>query len=395
MDFKQYLESEHEIFDIESLSAMTSGKVIDLLDEFLDYLIDNDYYNTCSIEADSFTIKICNVKFFDYYIANDEVIYYNLENIQALIFPLNMNTFKSAFASFRRRLITLALDHYYYFCNDCESYYLPSENCNCTNIESDCNLESWLKRYDYKHQIKFYDAKNCKNKLFFGIEIELENNNYVNIETLEAIQELIPVAYKHDGSLTSSNGIEVVSQPFSLDFFNENKKTFEKALDKLYSLDFTAEDESTAGMHVHISRKDIGTFQTYKLLHYVYRKGINFCKFISKRVDTSFKYCQFDNDSQSLISKSKYQNNNRYEAINLQNRDTIEFRFFQSTLDINDIELRLQFLDCLINFIKVTSLKNIRNVNLLNYAKKHKKYTMFAKFLERYLQENYKQLELL
>jgi hypothetical protein len=59
-----------------------------------------------------------------------------------------------------------------------------------------------------------------------------------------------------------------------------------------------------------------------------------------------------------VIDKSK-SSSNRYRSINLQNRNTIEFRIFRGTLKVSTIKATLQWLDVLIDYAMRMDLSDI------------------------------------
>ena len=67
-----------------------------------------------------------------------------------------------------------------------------------------------------------------------------------------------------------------------------------------------------------------------------------------------------DDENFIAIDKAKKTaNKGRYQAINLQNRHTVEFRFFRGTLRHDTIIASIQFVDTLINYAKRTELKDV------------------------------------
>lgn len=99
-------------------------------------------------------------------------------------------------------------------------------------------MDNNIHDYDYRPTFDFFTTgreEGNEKKLLVGFELEIEKYEDVDKDILvEAVSELMNddnrqfVYYKNDGSL--SNGLEVVSMPFSFDYIMENKEKLEKML---------------------------------------------------------------------------------------------------------------------------------------------------------------------
>jgi hypothetical protein len=70
------------------------------------------------------------------------------------------------------------------------------------------------------------------------------------------------------------------------------------------------------------------------------------------------KYFEF---KKKCIGDGKRRNRARYEVVNLQNPDTIEFRLFQSCTKKERLFMYLEFLDCLLNYLKNCSILHLED----------------------------------
>jgi hypothetical protein len=61
----------------------------------------------------------------------------------------------------------------------------------------------------------------------------------------------------------------------------------------------------------------------------------------------------------AAVEKSKKTATDRYKAINLCNRDTVEFRFFRGTLKRDTIIASIQWVDTIIRYCRNTPLKDL------------------------------------
>ena len=88
----------------------------------------------------------------------------------------------------------------------------------------------------------------------------------------------------------------------------------------------------------------------------------------------------------AAVEKSKKTATDRYKAVNLCNRDTVEFRFFKGTLKRDTIIASIQWVDRMIQYCRDTPLKdlfsatwedvlgNTKNAELTDYLKQRSLY---------------------
>ena len=93
-------------------------------------------------------------------------------------------------------------------------------------------------------------------------------------------------------------------------------------------------------------------------------------------------------DDHAAVNKSKKNADNRYKAVNLCNRNTIEFRFFRGTLKRDTIIASIQWVDTIIHYCRSTPLKDLFNTTwgnifgnteheeLTNYLKQRNLYNL-------------------
>lgn len=99
-------------------------------------------------------------------------------------------------------------------------------------------MDNKIHDYDYRPTFNFFktgEEDTNETKLLVGFELEIERYEGVKQDTLvKKISKLMNddnnqfIYYKRDGSL--SDGLEVVSMPFSFDYIMKNKEKIEKML---------------------------------------------------------------------------------------------------------------------------------------------------------------------
>ncbi len=243
----------------------------------------------------------------------------------------------------------------------CESCYDERDSNNDEN-----DYERYIHDYNYKPCPEFYpDTANddlyrtiVDKELpdaFFGIELEIDQRGNRNVpETLaEFFCCSVPgfndrFYIKHDGSL--NYGMEIVSHPhtyaahFNLDLW---KTIMSTAISKGY----TSHDATTCGLHFHISKNSLGKTRNeqddtaYKMVLLTEVLWSDFVKF-SRRSSSS--YCHkhdvwVKTDNFDKFKDKARSNMGRYNAINLTNTNTIEFRLIRGTINYNTFIASLQF----------------------------------------------------
>ena len=199
---------------------------------------------------------------------------------------------------------------------------------------------------------------------FIGLELEIDTLFQVNKEQFQA--EILVVLDKEnlidhynvekDGSLVT--GLEIIFQPHNIvDLKNFLTNSFSTTLDELKVIPFMQDSTPFAGIHFHVSKTLFG--DTLKDQIENIAKLWFFCsKFESSLIKIgrkiNLKYSRFPRtplskeEALAKVEKELDQNNikneNKYQAINLNNPDTVEFRFFKTTLDLDTLIFYLDFI---------------------------------------------------
>lgn len=302
--------------------------------------------------------------------------------------------------------IAVHVDNYFYD-EDTENYFCE----RCWNNRP----RHVINGYYYKPTPIFYG--NSDKNLFTGIELEIENKGNCDKQDIAnyVINKLNNVVYcKTDGSLT--NGFEIVSHPFTLEYLKENKDKVKSVMQYLIENDFRSDETRTCGLHVHVSRNALGNskeiqdenikklflfFETYKteICKISRRNGNNYAYFMSDNIDQENKKKKYECLSLEYIKKYNDNNHDRYKVINLCNSNTIEIRIFKGTLNFNTFMATMEFINNLIECIVATETEKITFSKVVNYKKAEylKEYlkTREIKANYRYLHDYTKYLEIL
>ena len=279
--------------------------------------------------------------------------------------------------------------HDFYHCERCDDSF----HCDDLNFQDDgiyckdCYVsEEIIHYYSYEPQLLFHQIGNNRNeesgKIYYGVELEVDAKGYIP-EMKECAKEIVEDEQdfycKEDGSLTY--GFEIVSHPFTWNYFQSNKDKFQNTLTTSRKYGFLSHDIKTCGMHIHVSKKGLTNLDIFKIFHFVYSNP-DFIKVVSNRTWNQLnQWCSLDLNTlfssitdpvQKVnklcdIAKNKH-GDRKYVALNLSKNHTLEFRIFRGTLNWSTYQKNIQFVQSLIQWCKNTSLKDIQSeYSILSY----------------------------
>lgn len=234
-------------------------------------------------------------------------------------------------------------NRYTSFCRDHEIRYYDDDG--CTGCEYDREQEEYedsslIHSYGYKPSPFFYasskDSISPKSlRTFTGFELEMEASACDTYEGAELANDIFgPWTYlKHDGSL--NDGFEMVSHPLGYDFVMNNFPW--QKLKELSQLGMRSANTRTCGLHIHINRNFFDTAPTtmYRFMSMFYRNAEQWKRIAGRAESTYATWSEYELANMARYAKNYREhdyNRERYVAINLQNRNTLELRFFKGTL---------------------------------------------------------------
>ena len=257
-------------------------------------------------------------------------------------------------------------------CHSCyERFYTECAHCGRTILCDDAYYEDddrddplcWscycrtqqdkeIHEYSYKPTPVFYGG----GDRYFGVELEIDGAGEDSDNACQLMclanrgREL--VYCKHDGSLES--GFELVTHPMTL-AFHQNDMPWEDILQEAVEQGYQSHKASTCGLHVHVNRSAFGYTVAQqeaciaRILYIVEKFWDELLKF-SRRTQSQLNQWAarygYKEQPQEILDHAKKGNGaGRYASVNLQNRDTIEFRIFRGTLKYNTLIATLQLVD--------------------------------------------------
>lgn len=262
----------------------------------------------------------------------------------------------------------------------CDRCFTTSEH-GLSGLESG-DIVGWdaphgIRDYGYKPNPVLFPAKDDVG-IYYGIELETERhtdgedrNNVAN-----KVNRMLGFTYaKRDGSL-GWDGIEFVSHPATIKYYLDNKQKFADAMKYLRSEGYQSHSGGSCGLHVHVSSFPLiyETENGVEKIIYMWDKFWEPLAKCSRRGITdggrwaSRIRCDLNNvhggtaeEIESLKdTKKNSKNHGRYQAINLQNSHTIEFRLMRGTLNIDTFIASLQLISSIVEIAMKKSYEEIK-----------------------------------
>lgn len=250
-----------------------------------------------------------------------------------------------------------------YYCDDCEELCRNSNPCNCSNT-SDLIHDYGYRPYPVFHgKLKGLEG-------FIGVELEV-NTDAQSEHAGDVIGQLGEdhVYLKEDSSI--GDGFEIVTHPHT---FEEQKKLWSK-WDAPSGM--TSARSGRCGIHVHYSRKGLADLHINRMVVFLNApENLRFIECIAQRSDNS--YCKIK--PKGITSQGSY---DRYEALNLCNKKTIEFRIFRGNTRKDRILKCIEFTVATVNWTRDRSYRDLSYLNFIAYISDNaKQYPNLNKFIK-------------
>lgn len=246
-----------------------------------------------------------------------------------------------------------------------------SNSIRFAGVASIPNLDGW-----YGYQSPHMDIESNKYELFMGAELETNNATCSDLRgagmfLLDAVRQLSnsegePYLYlKQDGSIS---GFEIVTMPATLE---AHKVMFPgdaiRALGEKHGLcAWKSVNGTGAGIHIHVSKAAFSHSHLHKFQMFHYRNQEWLKRFAGRDSD---RWASFDVTSQqygdpcklSDLSKGNYDHHSlrRYHALNFVPRNTVELRYFRSSLRPETVMSIFELVHAMWRYTKIHSSRDI------------------------------------
>jgi hypothetical protein len=234
------------------------------------------------------------------------------------------------------------------------------------------SLNFWSVEQEFGERVSAYRPRtrmDGRQELHMGFELEVEVLGGDRDERIEGMLSRLRahnlhrddelMYFKEDGSI--DYGFEIVTQPCTPQFYEQAFPW--DVIERLRQQDCAAWNRRSCGLHIHMNRRSFASDKhLWKFLVFIYKNPDELTRFAGR----SSSYAKFSIDSflgdgsyyysdDTMRPASKFithakgftQNYDRYTAVNLQNVETIELRFFRPSLNTSTVRAALQFCDAL------------------------------------------------
>lgn len=242
-------------------------------------------------------------------------------------------------------------------------------------VVADFNNYQSLNSYHTAKDGGYYKAiyaekeKQEESKRLFGIELEfnvIERGNVTRENIVPYLNNNLYCYTERDSSLC--NGIELISNAQTLKVWKLKKNYIKRVFDNIKDY---AEFTRDTGLHIHINKSSLGKTkeQQNKVINNIILIVENFnneLTTLAGRGATS--YCNRLSNNFSLNYSTdnidKVKNNDRYYQVNNLNNNTLEFRLFKSTFDVNKIMAFIEIVNNICEFAKSRELNKLTWIRL-------------------------------
>lgn len=239
------------------------------------------------------------------------------------------------------------------------------------STEYNSDYEPLIYRYHsgYRPHVQFYltpsEIEQKENNLYIGFELEFDytkrtlsptDKKRVIKDNNNILRSSEYLYYMLDGSVR--NGLEMISQPSTYKFYLLNRNNFENVFNSVKSHGYVA--SSACGLHFHINKdffsSDLTSDEYYsslqKLLTIWDKFWPDLVKLSKRTPQKLYRWAgKYNISPNAIVDKivdcnvrgARNPSFSKYMAVNLNHNDTIEFRIFSSTLDLDEFYAMLKF----------------------------------------------------
>lgn len=236
--------------------------------------------------------------------------------------------------------------------------------------------KTYIHQFNYipKYIKHFMPGESEDTTLLLGAEIEVGGNNNISSDNDKnsTVKKCIQIMNGSDSdeenliysTHDSTVQIEFDTMPCSLEF-HKNKMNYREMFEYLDKEGYKGHDCETAGLHIHANRSYLGKSRILqelvisKILYILEKFNDEICVIARRDNDYSEFAGEKQNEDSIVELYGKYKNKGKRAALNLQHKDTIEFRMFKSTLKYETFILTLEFVKDIIDYAKSVDIEEI------------------------------------
>lgn len=272
---------------------------------------------------------------------------------------------------------------YAWYCNDCDQYNREDNECgNCEATQDgsssivgrNCNCRRTIHEYSCKPPLVFHGES--KRGVYMGFELETQIRGGNIGESADFTNSVLAVnnigIIKHDASISRDgyDGFEIVTQPHTHLQYRDNSSILWGAIDTLREkYGARSWDTKSCGLHIHVSRAGFSSgAHMHRFISFIYSNAPHMMRFAGRKTDYArfndvYTFNEYDQPVRSFKHKvgspNRYQSE-RYSAVNTQNRDTLELRFFRGTMNTRTILSALDLVQAMVEYTRELRLDEVK-----------------------------------
>lgn len=296
-----------------------------------------------------------------------------------------------------------------WYCDSCYwNYTFDCEGCgervnDSHDTEECCDsltpVSGQICSYSYKPAPKFFDHRVDQNSIEpfleypydnhtpymgFELEVEIRDSHSLHDAATNVGEALGERAYlKSDGSI--SRGFEIVTHPHSLEAYQAQ---FDWSfLSWLMQNGGASWRTTTCGLHVHVSRGAFTSLVHQALFTYLIQN--NQSQMIRLAGRESQQWARFGEGDAPVAKKVKGQAWDRYQAVNMLNRETVEIRIFRGSLMRTRVMMALELVNACFEYTRRMTTNDYISGNLswnafAKWIMSQKKYDSLVHYIKLY-----------
>lgn len=271
------------------------------------------------------------------------------------------------------------------YCKKCyENMFVRCSRCGCNELREnatetrdggylckDCGEYHFITAYHhYYPKVKFFGNNHSNTVPYLGFELEVDEGGESDRNCTKLMKDINKpdelFAYcSHDGSL--NDGFEIITQPASMEYHNSIKDVYTKSFANLKKIGYMSHDTTTCGFHVHFNRSYYGDAEKacIRKLLFMTEKFWNELVLFARRPEHRMERYAKKIEPMEITDYMRRADKSgshefHYYAVNLANRDTIEFRMFRGSLNVNTVLATLQLVNNMVIASKEKTLEEIK-----------------------------------
>ena len=247
--------------------------------------------------------------------------------------------------------------------------------------------------YSYKPSPVFHGY----GPLYLGVELEVDNGEVDRVlDYVWPHSDNEKLFYLKQDSSLGSRGVELVTHPLTAEF-HRREFPWEDVLKDFIRIGYRSHNTTTCGMHIHASRDGLGKTAkaqdiTINKLLILFQRHWEPIREISRRSPQALRQWSAPNHGQTE-SREYFlkelpdckQAHPRYQAINLNPVDTIEFRLFRGSLRKDTVLATVQIVAAVIELCRSVGTSWIYYCewdDILKYMNRHKEIASYISRME-------------